>query len=259
MYFGNNRKQLFLLVVIGVLMVALVFISLYNISQKEGGLTAWPFIFLLLFLADQFLIMKRIIDLTDEEKVERHITDKVIIEATNLELKYKEELAQKEEEEKQAKASSEQIEKILPKGSYKKVDSFCQKLLDNMANSTDALQGIVYLYNKETENYTPEVTFAIDKENVLKEFKSGENLTGQAAKNKEIVEVDEIPESYTEIDSGLGKTKTTSILFVPIVYDDVTWALIELGYYKKISEETLSLLKNVSDGVAKKINDLINS
>lgn len=259
MYFGNSRKQLFLLSAIGVLMVILVFISFINIGQKDTGLTIWSYIFLFLFLIDQLYIMKKIIDITDERKVENHVSNKVIIEATNLELKYKEEQTQKEEKEKQEKASSEQLENLLPKGAFKKVDNFCLKLIENIANSTEALQGIVYLNDKETGDFKPKATFAIDKEIVLKDFKLGEGLTGQAAENKDIIEIDEVPENYTAIESGLGKAKTTSLVFVPIVHKEETLALIELGYYKKINEDTLALLKNVSSGVAIKINDLINS
>ena len=259
MYFGNNRKQLFIINIIAVLLVFILFISKFSVAQNGKNITIFSTIVLFLYLVVQFLNVKKSIDITDNDLFEKVLNEKVRTATEKIELQYKEKEAKKTEEEQETKATTEQIEKIVPKGAFKKPENYASKLLENIANTTEALQGIFYMAEKQSEIFKPLAGFAVDYQENSAEFKLGEDLNGQAAKNQQILKVEEIPESYFDIESGLGKTKVSSLYFIPIVNDGITIALIELGLYKEILPSQLELLKNVCEVAGKKINELINS
>lgn len=259
MNFGNNRNQLFLINIVAVLLVLFTFSALYNIIQKQGNLSIFPFILLILYLGVQFFFLKKTVELTDSNALDKIIKERVEAETIKIELKYIEQEAKKTEQEKQKKASQEQIENLLPKGNFKKVDTYCNKLLENISNGTEAIQGIFYLLNKETDTYQPVSGFATELDTINNIFEKGDGLAGQVAESCDIIQVEDIPEEYSTIKSGLGEAKISSLYITPFYLDDNSLGVAELGYYKNLSADQLELLKKVGEVAGKKIYELINS
>lgn len=123
-----------------------------------------------------------------------------------------------------------------------------QHIFWELANQLNAVQAVLYTSNKvNTESakvYSYAEGFAyIPTENELPVYAYGEGLIGQVAKDKRFLFIDDIPEGYLKVNSGLGAAYPNHILVYPIVKDAQTEAVIELATFVKLEEQMLNLLK----------------
>jgi len=82
----------------------------------------------------------------------------------------------------------------------------------------------------------------------LLSFQFGEGLVGQCALNKRIMLIENIPDDYITIDSGLGKTNPKTILLLPIVREGEVLAVLEfatLGAFSAQKQEFLLAIEEI--------------
>jgi hypothetical protein len=68
-----------------------------------------------------------------------------------------------------------------------------------------------------------------ERKSLANHFKLGEGLVGQCALEKERILLTEVPEDYIKISSGLGEAKPLNIVVLPVVFEGVVKAVIELA------------------------------
>lgn len=259
MYFGNTRNQLLILNISTILIVFLLTVSFWNTIQKGEEISYFSIAFLVVFILVQLVLFKKQIDVTNEKRLANFIHNKI------YEAKHKREKEQKEKEiidnveEKKETSVEEQLKVIVPSNSFKKLDSYCSKLLVNLSNHTEALRALMFISEKKSDEFKAVASFAIEGISEIPGFKIGETLNGQAAQSQDLMIINEIPEDYVPVESGLGKAQLSCLVIVPIQHEQTTIGVIELGYYKEINAKQVELLKNVVQSTSKKINELINS
>ena len=242
---------LFALTAIFILLMGFSFWSGYfntNITPKS-----WPFIFLVLSLASlsSLLIIHRKASDTKilEDQMKQRIEEERVKILSELSKK-KEEKEQMVDDEKEIKTS---VDKIIPKGKFKSLDTFGKKLFVNLAQEMELLQGILYIADAKKKSFIFSSGYAITNDKAIPGFSPGENITGQAAQTQDIIVIDEIPEDYFEVESGLGKSKPKSILIVPIVDKKKTVGLIEMSVFIAIEEKHRKILTAMNKPLAEKI------
>jgi len=139
--------------------------------------------------------------------------------------------------------------KVIPKRTTK-IKSFTEKLLSNMANELDIVQGLFFIKEDKKDIYTIAGEYAYYSEDKPREFKTGETLSGQVAKNKKMVVVDNIPEGYITVLSGLGEGSPTVLVIVPLVENDETIGIIELASFKKFDDKKIKFLEFLSTSIS---------
>src|SRR5204862_2792592 len=70
-------------------------------------------------------------------------------------------------------------------------------------------------------------------------FKPGEGLVGQAFLERIPIAVDNAPDDYVKIVSGLGEGEPVNLIVLPVIFEDQVLAVIELGSFRKFSETHL--------------------
>lgn len=144
------------------------------------------------------------------------------------------------------------IEKLLRENSGSK-DLYI-KLLKELISFLDLNQGGIFLTKKNEDNeYFLELkaSFAYNSERKNKKtvaFKEG--LVGTAAYEQNIIILDEIPDNYLEINSGLGEIPPKYLFILPVIYEDKTLAVIELASFNPLNEAELDFLKQMTDTVS---------
>lgn len=132
----------------------------------------------------------------------------------------------------------------------RKFDSQIEKsqfLLSVLAKHFEACMGAIYLgHHKTQERYLEFLcgyAYQIpDSQKLRLEF--GEGLTGQVAKEKNVLRLSHVPMSYSDIKSGLGQAAATSLLIVPIINSyEQTQYVIELAAFKEFSVMSEQLVK----------------
>jgi hypothetical protein len=103
-------------------------------------------------------------------------------------------------------------------------------LLKNLARDLEIMSGVFYVENKGT--FEAVSSYALATSTKAYEFKSGEGLTGQAARNQQLMVLSRLPEGHLEVYSGLGKALPSYLAIVPLVHKGNTIAVIECSGYK---------------------------
>ncbi len=213
---------------------------------------AWPIVFLvlsLISLTGLFLLHKKASDTESIEDQVKQKVEKERIKILNELTKTKEEVIVEDDKEE----INNLVGKIIPKGKFKDLESFAKKLLSNLSNNLELAQGIFYVADAKKKSFHFIVGYALTSEDPIPDFILGENLNGQAAQTQEVMIIDEIPEEYFDIESGLGKSKPKSLLLIPIVDKKKTIGLLELAIFIKVEEKHINLMSAISKPIADKL------
>ncbi|TAE46020.1 MAG: GAF domain-containing protein, partial [Cytophagales bacterium] len=91
-------------------------------------------------------------------------------------------------------------------------------------------------------------------------YNIGEGLVGQVAKNKKTIKLNQIPEDYLPIVSGLGKALPSFVLILPILQNEnEVLGVIELAGFLDFSDADILFLEDVALLLANELKkDLIS-
>jgi two-component system chemotaxis sensor kinase CheA len=127
---------------------------------------------------------------------------------------------------------------------YKLAEAF----ISRVALMLDATYGVIYLkQGKGNEQLLERIaSFASDGQNhSAPGFRLGEGLIGQCALEKRMFLVQDIPDNYMNIQSGLGQVTPKSILIAPIEFEGVVSGVIELASVNAFSPLHRQLLEHI--------------
>ena len=82
---------------------------------------------------------------------------------------------------------------------------------------------------------------------------SGEGVVGKAAEQDEIITLDNVPQDYFKVTSGLGEGSPRSVVVVPTSNDDHVNGVIELGFLRELTPRDLEFLELVAENVGTSI------
>jgi len=78
----------------------------------------------------------------------------------------------------------------------------------------------------------------------------GEGLTGQAAKENQVVHLRDLPKDYLLVTSAVGRTKPRELVIAPASIDGTVHAVTELGFLHTVDATELEVLERVSEAIA---------
>lgn len=121
----------------------------------------------------------------------------------------------------------------------------------DLVNHVGANQGAVYIINNEAKP-RPVVecvaAYAYSRRKFLqKTFEMQEGLVGRCIMDNEVIYIDDIPENYIQITSGLGEALPRSIILAPIRVNEITYGVVELAAMKKFAKHEIDFVKEVSE------------
>lgn len=117
-------------------------------------------------------------------------------------------------------------------------------------------QGAIYLVTEREENKKVELKsgYALGiSENATVSFDLGEGLVGQCALTGHTLYIDEIPEGYIKIISGLGSASPNYLLLVPITKDKAVTGVMEIASFTPISEDQRKFVEESAQLLADRI------
>ncbi len=120
-------------------------------------------------------------------------------------------------------------------------------LLQNFAKSFNIVQGIVYILNKESNHFEVSNTYAVYQTETYQSFQEGEGITGQVAKNRKFLYIDNVPENYITVLSGLGQGSPKFLAFLPIVSNNKTIAIIEISTFEPLPNPTEQIINSITE------------
>ncbi len=129
------------------------------------------------------------------------------------------------------------------------VDMLCDGLLSAVVKYIGANQGA--LYTLKGDVLTRVSTYAYErKKHITEKIKNGEGLLGQCILEKDIILINQLPDQYTHITSGLGKRTPNQLILVPLQYNEQVIGALELASFENFHKEAIDLLEQLSGACA---------
>lgn len=146
------------------------------------------------------------------------------------------------------------IDSKIGKGENLSHKQISEKVLSCIAQFYEISQGEIFVRqtakNDELLVFSASYAYYVPDEKIF-EFKVGEGLIGQVAKAGKSFILDDIPEGYITVKSGLGSANPTCLLICPW-HDEKNkvFAVIELAVFKKFSTGDIAVIEDIATKVS---------
>ncbi|MFE2510465.1 HAMP domain-containing protein, partial [Streptomyces naganishii] len=88
-------------------------------------------------------------------------------------------------------------------------------------------------------------------------FSFGRSLVGQAARSRRTITVDELPQGYVTISSGLGRAVPTALVLLPILFEDQVLGVIELASVTPFRPIHRDFLEQLREALGVNVNTIV--
>lgn len=132
-------------------------------------------------------------------------------------------------------------------------DELCNNLLSNLVKYLKINQGAIFLLdeNQETPHLKLAACYAYDRKKYIdKQIAIGQGLVGQCYLERDAIYMTDIPQGYTYITSGLGDATASSLLLVPLMYNEKVVGVIELASLHTMDEITRNFVTKIAENIA---------
>jgi methyl-accepting chemotaxis protein len=131
-----------------------------------------------------------------------------------------------------------------------------QNVINVVCKQLEAGQGAVYKILTKEEKKTIELqsgyALAIGESKVIS-FEWGEGLIGQSAASAKTVYIDDVPEGYVKIISGLGTASPRYLLIVPVKNQEQVLGVMEIATFTPLDENQRRFVEESAQLAANKI------
>ena len=152
------------------------------------------------------------------------------------------------EREMQGWVKSQVAASLQPLQAAQDFAGFATALLSRISEAIPIVYGAFYIASENQERFFRAGTFAINDVGASREFALGQGLAGQAAAERRILEV--AAGEDVRITAGMSTVKPGKIVFVPVVNQNVTVAVIEIAPVSSLTERQRALLDALVPSVA---------
>jgi transcriptional regulator with GAF, ATPase, and Fis domain len=135
---------------------------------------------------------------------------------------------------------------------YTDIAEFGEQLLVGISKQLEIVIGMVYVYDDASKKYNSVASYAYYSDQIPPAFEEGDGLTGQVVKDKKVMFINELPENYIKVVSGLGKHKPNYLAIIPIVEESNVLGIIELATFKSIERGLANRVQDLSKFFSKK-------
>jgi len=125
-------------------------------------------------------------------------------------------------------------------------------ILSELAPVVSAQHGVFYIMSNSADE--PELkllaSYAHAEGNGVKtHFKLGESLIGQAALEKQRILLVDVPTGYMKVSSGLGESRPTNIVVLPILFEGKVKAVMELSSLERFNATHQAFLDQLAESI----------
>jgi HAMP domain-containing protein/signal transduction histidine kinase/CheY-like chemotaxis protein len=143
----------------------------------------------------------------------------------------------------------------------KDLETVTKRILSELAQVITAHYGAFYILQQDEETATSKLKLCAayayrSEKNIPKEFALGEGLVGQCALEKERIMLSHVPGDYLKISSGLGRSKPTNLIILPVLFENDVKAVIELASLDEFTETHFDFLNRLTESIGIVLNTI---
>ena len=173
------------------------------------------------------------------------------------------------EEERLKRNEEEKIKRWMTSGIAKfgeilrnnnDIKSLSSQLISELLTYVDAIQGSLFLINDHDKDeifYELTASIAFDRDKLLeKRFLLGEGLVGRCAQEQKTIILENTPEHFIEITSGLEQKSPTNFIIVPLNINNDVFGVIELVSFSPFKKHYIEFVEKIGENIAITLNNL---
>jgi CheY-like chemotaxis protein/signal transduction histidine kinase/CHASE3 domain sensor protein len=128
-----------------------------------------------------------------------------------------------------------------------------QGVLNFLARYIDAAVGALYVVQDGKLQRVAEYAYDPEHLQSARTLEVGFGLVGQAALERRVMAVEDLPADYLKVTSALGGTQPRSVLIVPVEDSGLLNGMIELGFLRPLREQDSELLRRIVPSIGSAI------
>ena len=145
-----------------------------------------------------------------------------------------------------------------------------EKIINFLVPYLESQVGVFYIYAESLKvEHTDEQTEEVEEDSKLQgvlrilathayvirkhfenEFHVGEGIVGQAALERRLFIVTDVPPGYIPVQSGLGEVSPSSVLVMPLLHENELKGVLEIASLHAFSETQIEFLKQIESTIA---------
>ncbi|OAH59577.1 hypothetical protein AWH48_00270 [Domibacillus aminovorans] len=137
------------------------------------------------------------------------------------------------------------------------VEKLAHQLITKITPMVRATYGVIYVKEDE-RSFQKLAAYADNQQDVgTKSFRLGEGIVGQCALENRMITLNQVPEDYIKITSGLGSVRPSHVTVIPAEFQEEVWAVIELASFEPFNELEEMLLQEVMNNLGINIQSIL--
>ncbi|HAZ03972.1 MAG: hypothetical protein A2W95_10750 [Bacteroidetes bacterium GWA2_40_14] len=134
------------------------------------------------------------------------------------------------------------------------IEKLSFELISNLCRYVDAVQGGFFIINdalEEDKYFELTAHFAYNRKKYNKKrVEINEGLLGRATFEQNVIYIDEVPDEYIEVTSGLGEANPRTLLIVPLVVNEKVYGVIELSSFHYFEQHVIDFVRKIAESIA---------
>jgi len=128
-----------------------------------------------------------------------------------------------------------------------------QGVLNFLSRYIDVAVGALYVVQEGKLQRVAEYAYDPEYLQSARTLDIGNGLVGQAALERRVMTLEDLPADYLKVTSGLGNTAPRSVLIVPVEDSGMLNGVIELGFLRPLREQDSELLRRIVPSIGSAI------
>lgn len=138
------------------------------------------------------------------------------------------------------------------------LEQLSDNIISNLVKYVKANQGGLFIVQDTTEEEEPYMiltaSYAWDKKkHIDRKVYKGDGLTGQVWVEQEKILINDVPQDYVSITSGLGEANPNSLLIVPLKLNEDVYGVVELASFNEFQDFEVDFVEKVAESIASAI------
>ncbi|NJO01578.1 MAG: GAF domain-containing protein, partial [Bacteroidia bacterium] len=143
-----------------------------------------------------------------------------------------------------------QFDGVLRENFSKNIEDFTKNVLAYICELTCSSQGVFFVKPERAEYLEAVATYANPKRRKNTIFDMGEGLVGQAASSQKEIYFEDLTNHSCYLEFASLKVKVASLLFLPLVFNEQVYGVLELAYLRNLEDQYRTFLAQISRNVA---------
>jgi signal transduction histidine kinase/CheY-like chemotaxis protein/HAMP domain-containing protein len=198
-------------------------------------------------------------DLTRQVRVEARGEVGALSDTVNEMIRNLRETTRQNVEQDWLKTNRESFTRMLQ--GQRDLSAVSDMILSELAPLVSAQHGAFYAMTTPLDGSEPVLELSAgygyeERKRLSTTFAMGDGLVGQCAKEKKRILLTEVPPNYVRISSGLGAADPLNIIVLPVLFEGVVRAVIELASFSAFSVTHLAFLDQLTDSIGLVLNTI---